>query len=153
MRSATPALVAVHVALIALACREWLAPQPLNQDTLPVTAARVAPAVPPSRDDSLTLAELSELAREEDELLRKIEENAEDVEAMTALAYLYMRHRWFDRAIGPLARAVEIEPARDDLRHELGLAVKLSGRTESEVDYADEARRFAGQAAMHGHGC
>ena len=111
------------------------------------------PAVPPSRSDSLTLAELSELACEEDELLRKIEENAEDVEAVTALAYVYIRHRWFDRAIGPLARAVEIEPARDDLRHELGLAVKLSGRTESEVDFAAEARRFADAAAMHGHGC
>jgi len=153
MHSATPALVAAHVALLALACRELLAPEKLNRDAVPIAAARLAPGGPAARGDALSLAELGELDRHVDELMQKIEENDLDVEAMSALAYLYMRHGWFDRAIGPLARAVQVEPARDGLWYELMLAVKLSGRAEQEVDLAEEARRFADAAAMQGHGC
>jgi len=154
MRCATPALVAAHVALLALACRELLAPGELNRETAVPLSIAVAPIGPRAAwGDSLSLAKLGELEREVDELMLRIEENELDVEAMTALAYLYMRHGWFDRAIGPLARAVQVEPARDDLRYELMLAVRLSGRVEQQVDLAEEARRFAEAAAMQGHGC
>ncbi|HEU5261941.1 MAG TPA: hypothetical protein VFU41_11035 [Gemmatimonadales bacterium] len=154
MRSATPVLVAAHVALLALACRELVAPERPNRETdVPFAIARIAPGTPAARDDSLSLAELSELDREVDALMLKIERNELDVEAMAALAYLYIRRGWFDRAIGPLARAVQVEPAREDLRYELLLAVRLSGLAGQDVDLAEEARRFAEAAAMQGHGC
>ncbi|MGH7547138.1 MAG: hypothetical protein ACREMM_03050 [Gemmatimonadales bacterium] len=130
-----------------------LAPEKLDRDAVPLVAASIAPDVPAPRGDALSLAQLGELDREVDELLLKIEEHELDVEAMAALAFLYMRHGWFDRAIGPLARAVQVEPARDHLRHELLLVLKLSGRAREWIDLAEEARRFAEAAAMQGHGC
>ena len=82
-----------------------------------------------------------------------IRDNERDVEAMVGLAHLYMRWGPFDHAVGPLARAAELAPAREDVRYELRLALELSDRAEQQADLAAQAREFAELAAMWGHGC
>src|SRR2546426_1106735 len=103
--------------------------------------------------DSLSLAGLEALARAEDSLVLAVQEDSANVDAMTELAHLYMLHGSFDHAVGPLARALEVQPGRDDLWYELLLALKLSKLDEQHVDLAQLAREFAEMAAMAGHGC
>ncbi|MGH7568500.1 MAG: hypothetical protein ACREL9_05960 [Gemmatimonadales bacterium] len=69
------------------------------------------------------------------------------------LAYLYLRHGWHDHAVGPLARAAELQPGRDDLKYELRLALKLSGMDPEGADLAEVAREFVETVEMWGHGC
>lgn len=154
MRFAAPALVAAHVAVIGLACRELMAPRNSSPETaaLPDTVSlAAAPRAVPS--DSLSVPELGEVDRRRAELMLSIQQNDSDVTALAELAHLYMRHGWFGEAIGPLARGVEVDPGRVDLFYELRLAVKLSGRPEGEVDFTEEARAFMEEVEMEGHGC
>jgi cytochrome c-type biogenesis protein CcmH/NrfG len=144
MRLAAPALVAAHVVVIGLACREFTAPRNPPPEAV---ALRALPA------DSLSVAELGEVDGRRAELMLSIQENDRDLAALAELAHLYMRHGWFGEAIGPLARAVEVDPGRVDLFYELLLAVKLSGRPEGTVDFTEEARAFMEAVEMEGHGC
>ncbi len=110
----------------------------------PVSAvSRVAP-VP----DAITLAVVDSLV---DSYMMAIQDFAFDVRAMTDLAFLYMRHGWFDRAIAPLARAREIDPSSEPLRRYLELALARAGGTAVDLERA--AREFADLAAEWGMGC
>jgi len=74
-----------------------------------------------------------------------------DSRSMTELAFLYMKQGWFDQAIGPLARAREIDATSEPLRRYLELAV---ARAElGFVDLYQAARDFEERVAMEGHGC
>lgn len=142
-------LLAAHAALVAVACREVLSSGDLEPSPgdLAVDTAMVAVAGAPSP------SELEALDEQVHELMMTIGANDRDVEAMTTLAHLYMRHAWWDQAIGPLARAVAIESGRDDLWHQLQLALELSGLERELVDLGARARAFAETAATWGHGC
>jgi hypothetical protein len=83
--------------------------------------------------------------------MRTIAENSVDITAMTDLAFLYMRHGWWDRALGPLARARDIDPESEPLRRYLELALARAG--VGPFDLAQLARDFAAMAAEWGHGC
>ena len=72
--------------------------------------------------------------------------------AMLDLAFLYMEHDRFDRAIGPLARAHEIDPGNEVLSRTIAMAVARSGIV-GYVDLYQAAREFAEMAAMWGEGC
>ena len=149
MRHLPAALVAAHVVLIGYAY-DQLAPKravPLAPPT------RSVPLVPARSLDSLSLAELETLARAEDSLVLAVQEDSADVDAMAELAHLYMRHGSFEQAVGPLARAIEVEPTRDDLWYELLLALRLSGLDQRQVDLTARAQEFAEMARMAGHGC
>lgn len=74
-----------------------------------------------------------------------------DVPAMTDLAFLYMKHGWFDRAIGPLARAREIDPSNEELRRYLDLALARAGG--GFLDLGEAARAFEEMVEMWGMGC
>lgn len=72
--------------------------------------------------------------------------------AMLDLAFLYMEHDRFDRALGPLARARELDPSNAVLGRLISLAVVRS-KTAGYVDVYQAAREFAEMAAMWGEGC
>ena len=80
-----------------------------------------------------------------------IQESPFEPRAMTDLAFYYMSHGWFDRAIGPLARAREIDPTSEPLRRYLELAIARSGR--GYVDLNRAALEFDEMTKMWGHGC
>jgi len=152
MRTLPAVLVAAHVVLIGYAY-DQLARTRSVPPAPPAPAVPFVPSVPTKSLDSLSLAELEALARVEDSLMLAVQEDSANVDAMTELAHLYMLHGSFDHAVGPLARALELQPGRDDLWYELLLALKLSKLDEQHVDLAQLAREFAEMAAMVGHGC
>jgi hypothetical protein len=148
MRVLPVALVALHVALLGFAISrvDWADPAPR-----PESRAREAPPPPPL--ESRSLGDLEVLAQIEDSLVRAIQDNDSNVDAMVELAHLYMREGSFESAVGPLARAMEVDSNRDDVWYELLLAMKLAGLDREQVDLAERAREFAEMAAMAGHGC
>ncbi len=150
MRHLPAALVAVHVVVIGYAYDRLARKPPVPAS--PVAAVPVVPAAPRSLV-SLSLAELEALARTEDSLVLAVQEDSANVDAMAELTHLYMRHGSFEQAVGPLARAIEVDASRDDLWYELLLALKLSGLDQRQVDLAARAREFADMARMAGHGC
>ena len=153
MRHLSAVLVTAHVALFALAWNTLLAPKrAVPSRAEPVVATRPS-AVPEGSLDSLSLSELETLARAEDSLVLEVQQDSANVEAMAELAHLYMRHGSFEQAVGPLARALEVSPGRDDLWYELLLVLKLSGLDQREVDLTVRALEFADMARMAGHGC
>ncbi len=146
MRNLPAVLIAAHAAVIAFACHEITAPK----RTAP---SAVAPATSATPLDAMSLAELEVLAQLEDSLIGAIQDDAGDVAAMAELAHLYMLHGAYDEAVGPLARALEIAPERDDLRSELRLAFRLGKLDEQQVDLAEKVRQFLDLVSMTGHGC
>ncbi len=146
MRNLPAVLIAAHAALIAFACHEITAPK----RTVPSPVARATSETPL---DAMSLAELEVLAQMEDSLIGAVQDDTGDVAAMAELAHLYMLHGAYDEAVGPLARALEIAPERDDLRSELRLAFQLGKLDERQVDLAEKARQFLDLVRMTGHGC
>ena len=146
MRNLPAVLIAAHAALIAFACHEITAPK----RTVPSPVAR---ATSETSLDAMSLAELEVLAQMEDSLIGAVQDDTGDVAAMAELAHLYMLHGAYDEAVGPLARALEIAPERDDLRSELRLAFQLGKLDERQVDLAEKARQFLDLVRMTGHGC
>ena len=80
-----------------------------------------------------------------------VQDDPLDVRSMTDLAFLYMRKGWFDRAVGPLARAREIDPTSEPLRRYLELAIAHSGLGDVDLDL--QARSFEEMVQMWGEGC
>ncbi|HYT82180.1 MAG TPA: BTAD domain-containing putative transcriptional regulator [Gemmatimonadales bacterium] len=145
-------LVGVHATITAVACREVLVPERPEPGTRASAALRVAE--PGSEGvSSLSVADLEALDRRVEQLEMAVQENERDVESMRALAELYMTHGWHDHAIGPLARALELEPERGDLWMALGRALERSGRKADSTDLARAAREFVAAVALRGHGC
>jgi hypothetical protein len=79
-----------------------------------------------------------------------LQENAGHTGAMRDLALLYMKHGWFDRAVGPLARARELDEASGELRRLLELAIARSGGI---ADLTLAVSQFLEAVDMWGHGC
>lgn len=96
--------------------------------------------------------ELSALDDRADSLMFAIQENERNADAIVELAYLYLRCGWHERAIGPLARAAELEAGRDDLKYELQLALKLSGTVPETANLVELAKEFVALVEMWG-GC
>jgi len=76
-----------------------------------------------------------------DSLLARLREHPTDVPALEQLAALYAANESYDAAIGPLARALQLEPSRRSLWVALDEAVRLSGR--STITDAELVRRAA----------
>lgn len=129
------------------------APAPVRP-ALAVQRPPVMPKAAPPPEPITTTAQLAEL-NAIDSLVTMyivaVQEDLFDARAMTDLAFLYMKQGWFDRAIGPLARAREIDATSEPLRRYLELAIARSGR--GYVDLYQAARDFEEMVQMEGHGC
>lgn len=108
-----------------------------------------APVVEQSR-----VAELEVTSDRVDSLMLHLQQNSEDVAAMEQVAEIYMGNEWFEAAIGPLARALQIDPTRRSLWVALDRAVEKSGRGKvSDGELASSALDFVEAVKMWGHGC
>jgi len=108
----------------------------------------------PIEPESPSVDELQALDLRVDSLMALVQENGADVDAMLAIARIYMERGWMDDAIGPLARALQIDPYRRDLWVALDRALEAAGRdkvTDEELTLA--ARGFVESIEMRGHGC
>jgi cytochrome c-type biogenesis protein CcmH/NrfG len=127
----------------------WIMARPTG--TQPATVAPLDivatwPAEP--RADTMTLAQL------DDSLMLYLQDNPEDVSAMETLAGVYAQNAWWDAAINPLARALELDPSRRSLWAALDRAVEKSGLGQiTDAELVRRAAAFKGSVEMEGHGC
>ena len=141
----------IVAAVAAITYRDMLLRRPV-----PLQTARVAVAppavevrvVPDRTSDPLALAIMDSLSAS---YMTTLSENPLDVTTMTDLAFLYMENGWWDRALGPLARASELEPTDELVNRFLELALARSG--SGPFDLAQLARDFAALAEEWNHGC
>jgi cytochrome c-type biogenesis protein CcmH/NrfG len=104
--------------------------------------------------DPAPLVQLQQVDRQVDSLMQHLQEHVADVDAMLALARLYTEHGWPDDAIGPLARALQLDPYRRDLWVALDNALEQSGRARiTDAELVRAARAFVDAIEMQGHGC
>jgi predicted Zn-dependent protease len=116
-------------------------------------AQATEPATLPSQQ-VMTLEEFNTAGELEDGLMLHLQEQPSDVVAMQKLADLDMRQGWFEAAIGPLARALQLDPSRRRLWVMLDDAVKKGGRgTITDEELAEAAAAFVESLEMWGHGC
>jgi len=110
------------------------------------------PAV--AQAESLSFAELQQVDRRVDSLMQLLQEHAGDVDAMLAIARIYTEHGWAGEAIGPLARALQLDPYRRDLWVALDRALDKMGREKiTDAELARAALEFVSAFEMLGHGC
>lgn len=110
---------------------------------------------PPARSQAIVWPPAVPLLdRQIDSLMSHLQEHPADVGAMLALARLYTDQGWAEQAIGPLARALQIDAQRRSLWVALDRAVERSGRaTITDAELVRAAREFAEMVALRGHGC
>jgi cytochrome c-type biogenesis protein CcmH/NrfG len=121
-------------------------------DYFGVKQAIQPPAV--AQAESLSFAELQQVDRRVDSLLPYLQEHAGDVDAMLAIARIYTDHGWAGEAIGPLARALQLDPYRRDLWVALDRALDKMGREKiTDAELTRAALEFVSAFEMLGHGC
>jgi predicted Zn-dependent protease len=99
-------------------------------------------------------AQLDQAGRLEDSLMVHLQTSRDDVVAIEQLADMYLEHGWYEPAIGPLARALQIDPSRRSLWSALDRAVERSGRPKiTDAELTRRAQAFVEAVEMWGHGC
>jgi cytochrome c-type biogenesis protein CcmH/NrfG len=99
-------------------------------------------------------AQLDEAGRLEDSLMVYLQSHDDDVATMLNLARMYAAHAWYDAAIGPLARAAQLDPERRSVWSLLDRALKMTGKTQmTDAELTKRAAAFVEAVEMWGHGC
>ncbi len=123
----------------------------------PVDAVAVWPAeLPADREDYVNPEDIdfTALGALEDSLMLHLQEHPDDVDAIERVAEVYASHGWYESAIGPLARALQLDPSRRGLWVALDQAVEKSGMgTITDAELTRRAARFVEAVEMWGHGC
>jgi hypothetical protein len=104
--------------------------------------------------ETALLDDLTEVSLLEDSLMTYLTGHLEDVDAMERLAAVYASNGWFDNAIGPLARALQLNAERWSLWVSLDRAVRMSGMaTITDEELVTRANAFVEAVEMWGDGC
>jgi tetratricopeptide (TPR) repeat protein len=87
--------------------------------------------------------ELIEISERLDSLMMQLQMNPEDVDAIEQVADIYADKGWWDAAIGPLARALQLDSDRWALWSALDRAVEKAGRaTITDAELTVKAQEF-----------
>ena len=122
-------------------------PEPLP----PADAVAEWPAETPPAPADVDFAALGEL---EDSLMMHLQEHPDDVDAIEEVARVYASHGWYESAIGPLARALQLDPSRRSLWVALDQAVEKNGMAKiTDAELTRRAASFVEAVEMWGHGC
>jgi len=99
-------------------------------------------------------AELDAAGRLEDSLMVYLQNNDHDAAAMVSLARMYVAHGWYDAAIGPLARAAQLDPERRSIWSLLDRALKMTGKAKiTDAELTKRAQQFVESVENWGHSC
>ncbi len=99
-------------------------------------AVALGPALDPQAEVQMNIARVESLTQH-------LRSYPEDVSVMEDLAALYMANGAYDAAIGPLARALQLDPYRRSLWVALDVAVIRSGRKMiTDAELVKMAARF-----------
>ena len=148
MRYWTGLLIAVAFDAAVIAGPSVLGPEspPAQSQTILLPVA--------SEPEPLSDGRLQELDQRVESLLDHLQENADDVDAMLAVARLYLENGWAEDAIGPLARALQLDPHRRDLWVALDRALARGGRAKiTDAELTRAALEFVAAIEMRGHSC
>jgi predicted Zn-dependent protease len=120
----------------------------------PISATGPEPLPPPDAVAESLDVDFTALSELEDSLMIHLQAHPDDVDAIQAVARVYLDHGWYESAIGPLARALQLDPERRSLWVALDNAVEKSGMaTINDVELTRRAQRFVEAVEMWGHGC
>jgi Flp pilus assembly protein TadD len=109
---------------------------------------------PPRAKARPAVAGLNRIGRQEDSLMTYLQEHPNDVDAMAQLAHVYAQNEWFDDAIGPLARALQLDPSRRRLWSALDGALTGAGIAKiTDAELTRRAAAFVEAVEMWGGGC
>jgi cytochrome c-type biogenesis protein CcmH/NrfG len=139
----------------------WIAgiPSPVTEATpLPMTQARQLTDSELREEAAMHAtpedAQLDAAGRLEDSLMVYLQTHSDDVGAMVNLARMYVAHGWYDAAIGPLARAVQLDSERRSAWSLLDRSLKMTGKTQAtDAELTKRARQFEERVAMWGEHC
>lgn len=99
-------------------------------------------------------AQLDAAGRMEDSLMVYLQNHSDDVGAMINLARMYVAHGWYDAAIGPLARVVQLDPERRSAWSLLDRSLKMTGKAQiTDAELTKRAQQFEERVAMWGDHC
>jgi len=119
-----------------------------------MNAADTVTYAPPAPPAPSLVDELVETSQRLDSLMLHLEEFPEDVDAIENVAEIYAEKGWWDAAIGPLARAIQLDPDRWSLWSALDRAVENAGlATITDAELTVRAAGFVEEVEMWGHGC
>ena len=97
---------------------------------------------------------LIEVSNALDSLMMHLQEEPEDLDAIEKVADVYASNGWWEEAIGPLARAIQLDPERWSLWSALDRAVEKAGMaTITDEELTVRAQNFVESVEMWGHGC
>jgi cytochrome c-type biogenesis protein CcmH/NrfG len=98
--------------------------------------------------------ELIEISERLDSLMMQLQMNPDDVDAMEKVADIYADKGWWDAAIGPLARAIQLDADRWSLWSALDRALEKAGiATITDAELTVRAANFVDEVNAWGHGC
>jgi cytochrome c-type biogenesis protein CcmH/NrfG len=98
--------------------------------------------------------ELIEISERLDSLMMQLQMNPDDVDAMEKVADIYADKGWWDAAIGPLARAIQLDADRWSLWSALDRALDKAGMaTITDAELTVRATNFVDEVNAWGHGC
>ena len=98
--------------------------------------------------------ELIEISERLDSLMMQLQMNPDDVDAMEKVADIYADKGWWDAAIGPLARAIQLDADRWSLWSALDRALEKAGMaTITDAELTVRAANFVDEVNAWGHGC
>ncbi len=140
-------MIAVAIDLV------WIMARPTGTESTGAPAPDVVAQRTWEEAASPTIDELTQAGELIDSLMSYLQENPEDVAAMETLAGVYAEHGWWDAAMNPLARALQLDPSRRSLWVLLDRAGEKSGRAEiTDAELARRAAAFGETVEMEGHG-
>jgi len=103
---------------------------------------------------SRDLAQLADVSDLVDSLMTYLQDHPDDVDAIEQIADVYADNGWWDAAIDPLARALQLDPSRRRLWSALDRAVEQSGEAKiTDAELTRRAAAFVESVDMWGHGC
>jgi cytochrome c-type biogenesis protein CcmH/NrfG len=89
-----------------------------------------------------------------DSLMMQVQANPEDVDVIEKVADVYANNGWWEDAIAPLARAIQLDPERWSLWVALDRAVEKAGMaTITDAELTVRAQEFVESIEMWGQGC
>lgn len=99
-------------------------------------------------------AQLDRAGRLEDSLMVYLQTHEDDVAAMVNLARMYVENGWYEAAIGPLARAVQLDAQRRSAWSLLDRSLKMMGTAQiTDAELTKRAQQFVEAVKYWGHGC
>jgi hypothetical protein len=145
---------AIDVGLIIGNPSLLLGPKPLPPVRAPEPQWVMNPEPGVVMETSSEDAQLDQAGRLEDSLMLHLQQNSEDVDAMETLVQMYFEHGWYDASIGPLARALQLDPERRSLWVALDRALEQTGMNQiTDEELVRRAQAFVESVEMWGHGC